>query len=142
MSDALENKQRALQKTGMNWIQKKFLKKVLGNMGLISRDMGCKITACVVNFKIADNNDVDMFITNTENPRTANVTAQAKAMQDEYPLAVEMVEGIKEQLKDLAAFWDTPENNLVFKAWTDGGKIKAEIRPEKGFPASEVITLS
>jgi len=135
-------KRKTLHNVGLNFIQKKLLRKILANLGSVSLALGCKITSCIISVQPQDKDNYNILVKNSENSRFIDITQTAEEMSEAHPLAKTFFKKILVIIDECVEFWNTPVNNIEFIAWTEGTQVKAAIKPIQGFKDYEKIDLA
>lgn len=143
-SGGLIKKQAELHNKSMNIMEKKLLRKAIESMHPIATTLECLPYQLSISMQLKENNDLQLIVANTVNGLYADVTHDAQAMQHEFPVFQELCERLQEIIIDLAKFWGTSRSNVQFVCWLDGmgGKLIGHVKPKKGFPKDQLISLS
>jgi len=140
----LAEKQAAMRDHSMSFIEKKLMRKAIESMSGISNKLHCLPHHLKISMRVKANNDLQLLVVNTENELYADVTEDAAALQENFPIFLEMIERLQKVIGSLAIFWKTDADNVQFLAWMDGmgGKLICQIQPITGLHSREIIKLT
>lgn len=141
----LNEKQKALHKSGLNLFEKKMLRQALGSLGAIALHLDCPIDGCIINISIPEDGarEVAIVISNHVNGNTADATHTADELRDQHPLFVDLFDKLMKIIRECAEFWKTEDSNIVFQVWSEENtqKLISIVKPRTGFPESEKMHL-
>ena len=159
MALTLAEKQESMKNSAIGLIQKRVLKQAIVNLGADAMiGLGCLPHETSIHLRVLENSSelfdgIRLTVYNRKDTRRKlDKTEKALELRKQYPQMEKLLQGILDNMRELAEFWETDMQNMQFVFWLgfkdpndqDPKKaiLKAIVKPISGYDSKTYIKFA